>query len=135
VDGGPEPDVLAAVALGGALGALARHGLGLAVGPAGTGWPWATLTANLSGSLLLGVLLVLVERGRGSRLARPFLGVGVLGGYTTMSTYGVETQQLLLAGRPGLAAGYACATLLGALAAVWAGAAMTRRLLPPAGRG
>ena len=79
-------------ALGGALGALARWGVAEALPPSPGGWPWATLLVNLTGCLLLGVLL------GGPRApappaapgSRPFLGVGVLGGYTTYSTFAVE---------------------------------------------
>lgn len=126
-----QADVLLAVALGGAVGALLRLALGRRTGPPGQGWPWATFAENLSGSLLLGALLVVVvEQGRGHRLARPFLGVGVLGTFTTMSAYGLETQQLLLADRPALAAAYAGCTLAGAMIAVLLGVRAARGLLP-----
>ena len=132
-DGPTRADVLLAVAVGGAVGALLRYGLGRLTGPSGDGWPWATFAENLTGSLLLGALLVVVvERGRGHRLARPFLGVGVLGSFTTMSAYGLETQQLVLAGRPALAAAYAIATLVGALLAVLLGVRAARGLVPAA---
>jgi CrcB protein len=132
-DGPVQADVLLAVALGGAVGALLRYALGRLAGPSEQGWPWATFAENLSGSPLLGALLVaVVERGRGHRLARPFLGVGVLGSFTTMSAYGVETQQLLLADRPALAAAYAVCTLVGALLAVLVGVRVTRGLVPQA---
>lgn len=136
-DLGPAPgllqrDVLAAVACGGVVGVLLRYGLGELAGPAGRGWPWTTFLENLTGSLLLGVLLVAVlERGRGHRLARPFLGVGVLGSFTTMSAYGFETQQMLLAGQDAQAAGYVAATLVGGLAAVFLGVRAARALMPP----
>jgi len=130
-DGPLQADVLLAVALGGAVGALLRYALGRLTGPSEQGWPWATFAENLSGSLLLGALLVVVvERGRGHRLARAFLGVGVLGSFTTMSAYGLETQQLLLADRPALAAAYAGCTLVGALLAVLLGVRAARGLVP-----
>lgn len=130
-DGPLRADVLLAVALGGAVGALLRYALGRLTGPSGQGWPWATFAENLAGSLLLGALLVVVvERGRGHRMARPFLGVGVLGSFTTMSAYGLETQQLVLAGRPVLAAAYAGATLLGAMLSVLLGVRAARGLVP-----
>src|SRR5690606_36995946 len=94
--------VLAVVAVGGMLGATARYGLDSAWSAAGGRWPGVTLTVNASGCLLIGVLMAWVETGRAHRLARPFLGVGVLGGYTTFSTYAVQTGELWTDGRIGL---------------------------------
>ncbi|NLU76359.1 CrcB family protein [Streptomyces sp. HNM0575] len=127
--------VLAAVAVGGALGAVARHALELWLPARGSaGFPWGIFFVNISGCALIGVLMALIaEGGRDARtpaLLRPFLGVGVLGGYTTFSTYAVAAAQLLRAGDHAAATGaaYLGATLFGALAAVWAGAAATRAL-------
>ncbi|MFD6683611.1 fluoride efflux transporter FluC [Micromonospora parva] len=121
---------LAAIAAGGALGALARAGLQHAVPHAPTGFGWATFTINTSGCLLIGVLMaVLAHLGGGHALARPFLGVGVLGGFTTFSTYAVDVQQAFVAGAPGTALAYLAATVLGALAAVGVGDAVTAGLL------
>ncbi|WP_233604162.1 fluoride efflux transporter CrcB [Micromonospora sp. HM5-17] len=117
--GRPRWDVVAVVALGGALGSTARYGLAVAWPHTPTGFPWATLVTNLSGCVLIGVLMqVIATRITPHRLVRPFLGTGVLGGFTTFSTYAVETRGLLAAGRPGLALGYLLGTLAGALAAV-----------------
>ena len=122
--------VLVAIAAGGVLGALARAGLQHAAPHPPTGFPWATFTVNLSGCLLIGVLMaVLGHRGGGHPLARPFLGVGVLGGFTTFSTYAVDIQQAVVAGAPGTAATYLAATVFGALAAVAAGDAAAAGLL------
>ncbi|PZF99571.1 fluoride efflux transporter CrcB [Micromonospora deserti] len=122
--------VLAAVAAGGALGALARAGLQHAFPSAPAAFPWATFGVNLSGCLLIGALMALLARhGSGRPLLRPFLGVGVLGGYTTFSTYAVDAHQALVAGAPGTALAYLGATVAGALAAVWLGDALTGRLL------
>ena len=119
--------VVGAVAAGGVLGAEARFGLGVALPRAADGWPWSTLLINVSGCLLIGVLMVTItELTSPHRLIRPFLGVGVLGGYTTFSAYSVEFLQLLDAGRAGPALAYLVVTPLAALAAVWAGAAATR---------
>src|SRR6201992_4401295 len=84
----PSPvPALAVISAGGALGALARYGLATAWPHPATGFPWATWTINVSGSFLIGVLMVLIERRfAGRRLIRPFFGVGILGGYTTFST-------------------------------------------------
>ncbi|GAB3966249.1 fluoride efflux transporter CrcB [Plantactinospora veratri] len=117
--GRPGWDVLAAVALGGALGSAGRYGLAVLWPHAATGVPWATLVTNLSGCALIGLLMRLVTTAAAPhRLVRPFLGTGILGGYTTFSTYAVETRGLLAAGRPGVAVGYLLGTLAGALVAV-----------------
>ncbi|MGC4846921.1 fluoride efflux transporter FluC [Micromonospora sp. DT15] len=122
--------ILAAIAAGGALGALARAGLQHAVPHPPTGFPWATFTINTAGCLLIGVLMaVLGHLDGGPPLARPFLGVGVLGGFTTFSTYAVDVQQAIVLGAPGTALTYLAATVLGALVAVALGDAVTAGLL------
>lgn len=127
--------VLAAIAAGGALGSLARHVLRLLWSSPRYGFDWATFTANIVGCLLIGVLMVLVsEVWPGRPLLRPFLGIGVLGGFTTFSTYAVGARDLFAAGRPGLAGAYLVGTVIAALAATWLGVVAARRLwLRPAG--
>jgi CrcB protein len=121
--------VVAVVAAGGAGGALARYGLGLAVPHRPGTFPWASFGINVTGCLLIGVLMVLVaDVWPSHRLLRPFLGTGVLGGYTTFSTYVVDTNRLLGAGRFGVALAYLSGTLLAALVAVHAGIVATRLL-------
>ena len=94
-----------AVAVGGALGALARWGIGLAWPAPHGGFPASTLLINVVGCLLMGVLVVhVVEVREAHPLVRPFLGVGVLGGFTTFSTFAVDTEQLLVGGHLGVAA-------------------------------
>ena len=117
-----------AAALGGALGALARWGLGLALPhPAGT-WPTATLLVNLTGCLVLGLLVAaLFARYPGSPWLRPFLGTGVLGGWTTFSTFAVDAVQLADAGRWGAAAGYVLVSVVGGVLAAAAGVTLGRR--------
>nr|WP_229923293.1 CrcB family protein [Streptomyces candidus] len=131
--------VLGAVSAGGALGALARYGALLAwPAPAG-GFPWALFGVNVLGSGLIGALMVLVaENGRdrwAPPLARPFLGVGVLGGFTSFSTYAMDVSGLLAGGEPVKATAYALGTVGGALGGVWAAAAVTRRALGRRGGG
>ncbi|MGP3687525.1 fluoride efflux transporter FluC [Streptomyces sp. IBSNAI002] len=126
----PQGRVLAAVAAGGAVGASARYGIAL-LWPAGPGaFPWATLVINAVGSALIGVLMVLIsEGGRTSPhpLLRPFAGVGILGGFTTFSTYALDFSRLLDEGEAGTALAYAGLTVAAALGAVWAAASLTRR--------
>jgi CrcB protein len=114
-------------ALGGALGALARWGVAELLPHPDDGWPWATLLVNLTGCLLMGVLLaVLGGRDREPAWARPLLGVGVLGGYTTYSAFGVEVVELVDVGRVLLAVGYVLASVLGGALAVAAGVRLVR---------
>jgi fluoride exporter len=111
------------VALGGALGALARWAVGEALPSSPAGWPWATLAVNLTGCLLIGVLL---GRLRTASLLRPFLATGVLGGYTTYSTFAVDVVRLTDAAAWPVAAGYVVASVLGGLLAVVAGLVVGR---------
>jgi CrcB protein len=123
------PGVLLAVAVGGAMGAGARWGVSELV-PAAGGFPWPTLLVNVSGSLLLGVLMVLVvDVYETHHLVRPFLGVGVLGGFTTFSTYALETRDLLALGEYLLAAAYLVGSVVACLLAVGLALTATRRLL------
>ena len=118
--------VLLAIALGGVLGACARHALELAWPTPDGGLPWATFVTNASGCLLIGVLMVhVVEVGGAHPLLRPFVGVGVLGGFTTFSTYAVQAV-LLADGHPARAAAYVVATPVVALVAVTAGVVTAR---------
>lgn len=122
--------VLGAIAVGGVLGAVARYGLGLALPHTTGGWPWATLLTNVSGCLLIGVLMVVItERFRAHPLTRPLLGVGVLGGYTTFSTYVVDTVTLAGSGHDAVAAAYAVTTPVLAMVAVSVGVLVTRALV------
>jgi CrcB protein len=131
-----EWDVLAVVSVGGALGSLGRWGVSRALPQAEGQVPWATSVENLSGALLLGLLMaVVLGTGTPGRYLRPFLGVGVLGGYTTFSAYMLDTRGLLAAGNLPTALGYLLGTLVGGLVAVWAGLAAGRGLLAAGGRG
>jgi CrcB protein len=116
-----------AVAAGGALGALARYGLALAIPPVPGHFPLATFLTNVIGGLLIGVLIVvLTELTTAHPLARPFLVTGILGGFTTFSTYAVDVEHLLAAHAVGVALGYLLGTLAAALAATWVGILATR---------
>ncbi len=112
----PEPLLLLVVAVGGVLGSLGRYGLGVARPGLLT-----TLVVNVLGSFLLGLLVGLRPHGRWSR---PFLGTGVLGGFTTFSTFSYETLLLVEDGHWTRAAVYALGSLALGLAAVAAGASL-----------
>ncbi|CAN5777499.1 hypothetical protein BH20ACT6_BH20ACT6_11270 [soil metagenome] len=122
--------VLTSIALGGVVGATARHGVSVALPGAPGGWPWATLAVNVTGCALIGAFMVLVFEGWPThRLLRPFVGVGVLGGYTTFSTYTVDVLGLVDGGRPLGALAYLSATVVGALGAVLLAVVATRALV------
>lgn len=119
--------VLAAVACGGGLGAGLRYWLTLRIPVRPGTVPWATFLANTLGCLAIGVLMVIItEVCTPHRLMRPFLGVGVLGGFTTFSSYSAEVRTLLESGATGVALGYLGGTVVACLAAVLAGTTGTR---------
>lgn len=125
-----EWEFLAIIAAGGAVGAEARYGLDVALPHHADSFPWATLLTNISGCLLIGVLMVVVvEVLTPHRLLRPFLGTGILGGFTTFSTFGVDVVALCRQQRLGLALGYVLASVMFCLLAVWGASTLTRRFL------
>ncbi len=114
-------------ALGGALGALARWAVGAALPSSPAGWPWATLLVNLGGCLLLGALLaVLAARTPEAWWPRPFLAVGVLGGFTTYSAFAVEVVRLAGTGAVLAAGASVVVSVVGGVAAVAAGTLAAR---------
>jgi CrcB protein len=127
--------VIAAVAAGGALGAPARYGVAQLIHDRQGSFPWATFWTNVSGSLALGFLLVLLlERFPPSRYVRPFVATGFLGAYTTYSTFAVGTVVLAKDGHAAVALAYALGGLACGLAAAWAGI-VAARLVPLPRRG
>jgi len=120
-------DVLLVISVGGALGSLARWGVGELLPWSGNGFPWATFVENISGGLALGMLMVfLLDVWPPHRYLRPFLGVGLLGGYTTFSTYMLESRDLLVGGEAATAFTYLAGSLVAGLTAVWLGIASAR---------
>ncbi len=117
----PNRRELGAIFLGGSLGTLLRGGLLEGLGEGAPGWPWATLAVNLLGAFLLGWLVVSFSP---AFRWRPLLTTGLCGGLTTFSTMQVELLTMLEAGRVGMAAGYAVASLVGGLLGVAAGSAL-----------
>ncbi|MFE3103204.1 fluoride efflux transporter CrcB [Nocardia tengchongensis] len=119
--------ILTAISIGGAIGALARYGLAQVWPTPAHGFPWATFATNVLGCFLIGVLMVVVTELRTAHpLVRPFLGVGILGGFTTFSTYANETRALLEPGTAATAFTYLGATLLCALLATLVAVRVTR---------
>jgi CrcB protein len=115
------------IAGGGGLGSMARYGLSRLWPPDPGHIPWSTLTINVLGSLLLGMLIVAVtEIWRPHRLVRPLLGTGVLGGFTTFSTFAVEVR-----GLPAPTAwSYLVLSVVSGLAAATLGMQLIRQLKP-----
>ena len=119
-----------AIAAGGALGSLLRFWLSTGVhGLAGRGFPYGTLAVNVLGCLLVGLLYVwLVERAALGPAWRAFLLIGVLGGFTTFSTFSIETLNLFEAGQIARAAINVIASITLCLAAAGAGVLLGRQL-------
>lgn len=109
------------VAAGGAIGACLRYGIGLMlpVQAAAGRFPWATCLVNIAGCALAGIFLAWWLKAPESReFWRLLVMVGVLGGFTTFSAFGVETWQLLRAGAPGVAVAYVLVSVFGGILAV-----------------
>jgi CrcB protein len=129
-----EPGVLAAIAAGGVVGASARYGIARLLPTRPGVVPWATLVTNLAGSFLLGWLLVLfVERLPPTRYARPFVATGLIGAFTTMSTYAVEAVLLVDDGRPLTALAYGSGSVAGGVVLAYSGLVVGRRTPTMAG--
>lgn len=119
-----------AIAIAGALGALARYGIdGLISRRAPTSFPWGTFVINVTGSFLLGLaFVVMTERFRPDPWLRSAVTIGFLGAYTTFSTLSLETYRLAEDGAWGLAAANALGSLAAGMAAVYAGVVIGRAL-------
>ena len=114
------------VGLGGFIGAVARYGISTLLQGRGAGWPLATLLVNVVGCLAIGALLGLARDNPDlSPQVRSFLVVGLLGSFTTFSTLGHETMQLVEEGNHGRALVLILLHLTLGLAAVWIGARAT----------
>lgn len=125
-DAGRTWPVLAAISAGGVVGSLARYTLGEIHPHRLDEFAWATFAVNVSGCLLIGAVVVLVTDLWPRRsLLRPFLGTGVLGGYTTFSAYIVDIQQMVAAGAAHTALAYLAGTLIAALVAITVGMTAT----------
>lgn len=115
------------VMLGGALGAGGRHLVGRAtLGWFGPGFPYGTITVNILGGLLMGLLVGTLARIDAGENVRLFLGVGVLGGFTTFSSFSLETWLLIEDGQLGIALLYIAASVVLSIAALVCGLTITR---------
>ncbi len=120
------------VAIGGGLGAMARYGLGLAAGrlAPGAAWPWATVTANVAGGLLMGLLTgwLALKAGAGQENVRLFAAVGLLGGFTTFSAFSLEAALMIERREIVSAFVYAAGSVVLAIAALFVGLMIARKL-------
>jgi CrcB protein len=115
---------------GGFIGANLRYWLGGWVQDrAGVHFPWQTLAINVSGSLLIGLFLGLMAGTNWSPNWRLFIAIGVLGGYTTYSSFAWESLSLLQEGQTGRATMYVVGTALGSVMAAWVGLVIARVIL------
>jgi len=123
--------LILAIAVGGAIGAVARHLVNVqAAALMGFGFPWGTLTVNILGSFLMGVLVetsALVWSADSA--VRAMLAVGVLGAFTTFSTFSLDTIVLYERGQMGLAAGYVIASVVLSIGGLFAGLAVVRAVV------
>jgi CrcB protein len=120
------------VALGGAFGAVCRYVLGVQLFKlTGPGFPYGTFTANLLGGLLMGVLvgLLALRGGADQERWRLLLGVGALGGFTTFSSFSLETLLMIQRRGYGAAAAYSLASVVFSVAALFVGLWLMRRVL------
>lgn len=118
--GGAMNTTLLYVALGGAIGAALRYQVSLLVA-----FPWGTLTVNVLGAFLIGIVWHFVAS-KGSSFWGPFVMTGVLGGFTTFSTFSLDVLRLMEVARYAQAVGYVAASIILALAACFAGQSLMR---------
>lgn len=125
-----------AVLAGGALGTLGRWWVGTSLPEAGPGWGWATLTVNISGALAMGLLVAWLGARVTHPLVRPFAAVGLLGGWTTYSTFALDVQSILTGDGAASALGYVVATIVLGVGASLAGLLTGERwfVVPPGAR-
>ncbi|MWD26572.1 fluoride efflux transporter CrcB [Aquicoccus sp. SCR17] len=117
------------VALGGAAGAVSRYLTNVGAGRLmGSGYPWGTLTVNIAGSFLMGVIVVVLAHLSANRFA-PLLMTGFLGGFTTFSAFSLDAMTLWERGQATTAALYVGASVVLSLAAIFAGLALTRSVM------
>ncbi len=113
------------VMIGGALGAGLRYGAGTVLNGR---LPWGTFGVNLLGGFLMGLLMALMMKDGASDSTRLFIGVGLLGGFTTFSAFSLDLWQMLERGQSGLALGYALASVIGSVVLLFAGLSLGRAL-------
>lgn len=125
-----QAPILAVIALGGGLGAALRYGATLIWPTAPGAFPVTTMVVNVTGCAAMGVFMVLItEAWTAPPLLRPFVGTGILGGYTTFSTYAADSDHLIQNGSPAVGLAVLVATPVAALIAIWTAAGLARRFV------
>ena len=113
------------VMAGGAIGAALRYGASLAL-PVRGGWPWGTLAVNLIGGFAMGLLAAYLIKGNPNEAMRLFVGVGILGGFTTFSAFSLDSFRMIEGGAWGQAVAYALFSVIGSILALAAGYGLIR---------
>lgn len=114
-----------AVGVGGAVGAMLRHAVGMATLRAfGPNFPWGTLTVNIVGGFLMGLLVAMLAARGGDQTLRLLLGVGVLGGFTTFSAFSLDVVNMIGRGAHLTALGYIFASVAASVGALYLGRAV-----------
>lgn len=122
-----QPLHLLLVMIGGGIGAGLRFLFGRwALGVLGPNYPWGTLGVNITGSFAMGLLAGVLARTGGSEQLRLFIGVGILGGFTTFSAFSLELYEMILRGDMGQAFTYISLSLLAGICALWLGIILVR---------
>ena len=120
------------VAAGGGVGAALRYGVGLGLGRMlpGAAWPWGTFAVNGLGGLAMGLLIgwLAQQGGAHAETWRLLIGVGLLGGFTTFSAFSLEVALMVERRQVGLALGYALASVIVAVLALFIGLWVMRRM-------
>ena len=123
--------------MGGALGAMARYGLGLTAGrlAPGASWPWGTFAANIIGGLLMGLMAgwLALKAGAGQESLRLFAAVGVLGGFTTFSAFSLEAALMIERRELATAFVYVTGSVVLSIAALFVGLMIARKLFTGVG--
>lgn len=120
-------NALIPVMAGGALGSAGRYLTGrFTLSLLGPDWPWGTMTVNLLGGLLMGLLTGVLARESASEGWRLFLAIGVLGGFTTFSSFSLDTVVMIERGAIAPALGYVALSVVGSVAALFAGLSIAR---------
>jgi CrcB protein len=124
---GVEGRILVVISVGGVIGAVGRYAAGEWWPTRPGAFPWTTFGINVVGSTLLAVVIVVAaELWADKPWLRPFLGPGILGGFTTFSTFALDNRRLLSNGHAGVAFTYIAGTLVVCAAATWLGGAAAR---------
>jgi CrcB protein len=137
IDSGPDRrppprlgPLLAVIATGGAAGSCLRYTASLLWPTRAGAFAWTTVGINVVGCATIGILMAVLSSGWAVHpLVRPFVGVGLLGGFTTFSTSALDARLLAVHGRAGMALAYLAVTVVGSMAGVSAAVALTRRVL------